>query len=207
MTDTIRQILALDPPKKNITVEGWVRTARSGKGVAFLEVNDGSCLAGLQLVIDPDVPDFEEIARVGVGAAIRAVGELTESPANASRSRSRSNSADGRRRTPRLSGSAVNPVSTGSAGGARSAGNPSTRPSATSTPGRIPTPAPSTVTSGRHSRISRCNRSGRWRRTVTSRTQGRSARTSFTSPLSRVQMLRPSKPARRASSRDRSVNR
>ncbi len=81
MTDTIRQILAFDPPKKNITVEGWVRTARSGKGVAFLEVNDGSCLAGLQLVIDPDVPDFEEIARVGVGSAIRAVGELTESPA------------------------------------------------------------------------------------------------------------------------------
>jgi asparaginyl-tRNA synthetase len=81
MTDTIRQILALDPPKKNITVEGWVRTSRSGKGVAFMEVNDGSCLAGLQLVIDPGVPDFDEIARVGVGAAVRAVGELTESPA------------------------------------------------------------------------------------------------------------------------------
>ncbi len=85
MIDTIRQILALDPPQKTVTVEGWVRTARSGKGVAFLEVNDGSCLAGLQLVIDPGVPDFEEIARVGVGAAIRAVGELTESPAKGQR--------------------------------------------------------------------------------------------------------------------------
>jgi hypothetical protein len=36
------------------TVKGWVRSARHQKAVSFLEVVDGSCVHGLQVVLDAD---------------------------------------------------------------------------------------------------------------------------------------------------------
>ena len=35
-----------------VTVAGWVRTARDSKTMAFIALNDGTCLKHLQLVID-----------------------------------------------------------------------------------------------------------------------------------------------------------
>jgi len=40
---------------KTYEVRGWVRTARDQKTFAFLEINDGSTLVGLQAVIQSDV--------------------------------------------------------------------------------------------------------------------------------------------------------
>ncbi|HUT76844.1 MAG TPA: asparagine--tRNA ligase [Polyangia bacterium] len=60
---------------------GWVRTARRGKGVAFVELTDGTCAASLQVVVAEALPDFEAIARASVGAALRVTGRLVESPA------------------------------------------------------------------------------------------------------------------------------
>ena len=37
---------------KKVTVCGWVRTARDSKNVAFIELNDGTSLKHLQIVID-----------------------------------------------------------------------------------------------------------------------------------------------------------
>ncbi|MEA3296879.1 MAG: asparagine--tRNA ligase, partial [candidate division Zixibacteria bacterium] len=39
------------PAGSEVTILGLVRTARLGKGVAFVEVNDGSCMANLQGVV------------------------------------------------------------------------------------------------------------------------------------------------------------
>lgn len=36
----------------SVTVCGWVRTARNSKSVSFIELNDGTCLNNIQLVID-----------------------------------------------------------------------------------------------------------------------------------------------------------
>ena len=48
----IRKILEDKPIGNVLTVKGWVRTKRGGKGISFIEVNDGSCLKNLQIVAD-----------------------------------------------------------------------------------------------------------------------------------------------------------
>ena len=37
---------------KEVVVCGWVRTSRDSKNVAFLELNDGTSLKHLQIVLD-----------------------------------------------------------------------------------------------------------------------------------------------------------
>ena len=57
---------------------GWVRTIRVSKNVAFVEVNDGSCMGNIQGVIeDPEAHPVLE--RIATGASVRMVGELVES--------------------------------------------------------------------------------------------------------------------------------
>jgi asparaginyl-tRNA synthetase len=58
-----------------------VRTLRAGKGVAFLAVNDGSCMASLQVVAEAGMADFDEICRIGTGSSVAVKGLLRESPA------------------------------------------------------------------------------------------------------------------------------
>jgi asparaginyl-tRNA synthetase len=67
-------------------VEGWVRSARHAKERSFLVVNDGSCLAGLQVLAEPDLAGYEEVVRrLGNGDAVRVRGELADSPGSGQR--------------------------------------------------------------------------------------------------------------------------
>lgn len=76
------EVLAREAAGGRVRVRGWLRTARHGKGVSFLEVTDGSCLAGLQVVADPGLANFEgEVRGLGTGCAVEAEGELVASPA------------------------------------------------------------------------------------------------------------------------------
>ncbi|PLY12684.1 MAG: asparagine--tRNA ligase [Desulfuromonas sp.] len=63
------------------TVKGWVRTVRRGKGVTFIELNDGSCFASLQVVADAGQIAAPLLETLGTGACIAVQGELVESPA------------------------------------------------------------------------------------------------------------------------------
>jgi asparaginyl-tRNA synthetase len=65
-----------------LTVKGWVRTIRTGKGVTFIALNDGSSVASLQVVVEADIPDYEAVCRLGTGSAIAVQGLLAESPAD-----------------------------------------------------------------------------------------------------------------------------
>lgn len=68
------------------TVQGWVRTKREAKGLTFLEVNDGSSLQGLQVVISQDLPDYEQIIKqISTGASARIEGVLVASPGKGQR--------------------------------------------------------------------------------------------------------------------------
>jgi asparaginyl-tRNA synthetase len=60
---------------------GWSRTVRRGKDVTFIALNDGSCLANLQVVLTPELACFETVSRCGTGAALAIEGELVPSPA------------------------------------------------------------------------------------------------------------------------------
>jgi asparaginyl-tRNA synthetase len=70
------------PPETEVEVSGWVRTRRDSKqGFSFIELNDGSCMANLQVVVDADVPGYAEtIKQVTTGASIHVAGTLKESP-------------------------------------------------------------------------------------------------------------------------------
>ena len=86
MSEAIRTILARPSAGGSVTVRGWLRTARHSKNVSFLEVSDGSCFSGIQLVAGPECERFEEEVRgLGTGCAVEATGELVESPARGQR--------------------------------------------------------------------------------------------------------------------------
>ncbi|MEX0866944.1 MAG: asparagine--tRNA ligase [Pirellulales bacterium] len=62
-------------------LQGWVRTRRDSKaGFSFIELNDGSCLANIQIIADANLPNYEsEIKALTAGCSITAVGEIKES--------------------------------------------------------------------------------------------------------------------------------
>lgn len=57
---------------KDVIVMGWVRTKRVSKNIAFIEINDGSTLKNLQLVILN--PSEHPLANINRGASIKAKG-------------------------------------------------------------------------------------------------------------------------------------
>lgn len=59
---------------QTITLCGWVRTVRDQKNFAFVEINDGSNLAGFQVIIEGDVKDLT------TGTSIKIEGVVVESP-------------------------------------------------------------------------------------------------------------------------------
>ncbi|GFO70685.1 asparagine--tRNA ligase [Geomonas limicola] len=77
----VKQALSEGKPGSECLVKGWVRSVRTGKGVCFIQLNDGSSLAGLQVVAEPDLANFNEVCALGTGAAIAVTGLLQESPA------------------------------------------------------------------------------------------------------------------------------
>lgn len=77
----IKHALAATAPRELIRIGGWVRTRRDAKGFSFLELNDGSCLAGIQVVADAGVPGYERIAEFTTGSSAVVDGALVPSPA------------------------------------------------------------------------------------------------------------------------------
>ncbi len=62
---------------QTVTVCGWVRTARNSKNVAFIELNDGTSLRHLQIVIDK-ASDIEYENALRLGASIKVTGTVVE---------------------------------------------------------------------------------------------------------------------------------
>ena len=67
--------------EKDVTVCGWVRTLRDSKAIGFIEINDGSCFKGVQIVFEAEKLDnYKEIAKLNVGAAVRVTGKVILTP-------------------------------------------------------------------------------------------------------------------------------
>jgi asparaginyl-tRNA synthetase len=77
---SIRQFLASTEPRENVIARGWVRTRRDSKACTFIEINDGSCLRGLQVVADNSLPCAGSYPKILTGASIRVTGDLVASP-------------------------------------------------------------------------------------------------------------------------------
>jgi asparaginyl-tRNA synthetase len=76
----VRTALASDRPVDVLTVKGWVRTKRIYKDVSFIELNDGSCLKNIQVVLSPETDGYEKIRDIATGSAVGVSGRLRESP-------------------------------------------------------------------------------------------------------------------------------
>lgn len=79
----IKDALTDMPVGSEVTVAGWVRTVRNHKGknrFSFIALNDGSCLATIQVVADPKLSNYDsDVAHLTAGASVVAQGRLVES--------------------------------------------------------------------------------------------------------------------------------
>ncbi|MBR5802412.1 MAG: asparagine--tRNA ligase [Alistipes sp.] len=78
-TQRIAEILKSTTTDYDITVKGWVRTKRGNKNVAFIALNDGSCVGNIQVVVDLQKIQEEELKAVTTGSCIRVDGKLVKS--------------------------------------------------------------------------------------------------------------------------------
>src|SRR6476620_6995134 len=67
-------------PGETVTARGWVKTRRDSKNVHFIQLNDGSSPADLQVVLDAGVVSPEVVATFTTGACLSVEGELAASP-------------------------------------------------------------------------------------------------------------------------------
>ena len=74
----IKEVFSAKEYGKKETICGWVRTARDSKNVAFIELNDGTTLKHIQVVIDKEkgIEYLDEAMKLG--ASLKVVGELVE---------------------------------------------------------------------------------------------------------------------------------
>ena len=78
----VKHLLSRRDFGSEVTLRGWVRTRRDSKGgFSFLDVNDGSSLAGIQVIAEGSLPNYEsDVKRLTTGCCVAVDGELRESP-------------------------------------------------------------------------------------------------------------------------------
>lgn len=82
----VRDILRQGQPDETVTVKGWVRTKRELKEFAFMEVNDGSSMGNLQVILDESLPNYENVIKdLNTGASVEVSGTLVPSPGKGQR--------------------------------------------------------------------------------------------------------------------------
>ncbi len=66
---------------KQIAVSGWIRTVRDSKSIGFMEINDGSCFKGVQIILERDkLANYAEAVKLNVSAAVNIVGVVVLTP-------------------------------------------------------------------------------------------------------------------------------
>ena len=69
---------------KTVNVGGWVRALREGGGggFCFVDLNDGSTIKNLQVIVNKDVPLYSDLIKEGIGSCLQFRGEIVKSPGN-----------------------------------------------------------------------------------------------------------------------------
>jgi asparaginyl-tRNA synthetase len=66
---------------KQVEVSGWIRSNRDQKTFGFITLNDGTHFNSIQIVYEKEsIPNFDEVARLGVGAAVKISGTFVQTP-------------------------------------------------------------------------------------------------------------------------------
>jgi asparaginyl-tRNA synthetase len=80
MRTIIANLLSQGATGQSYTIAGWVRSVRISKGIAFIVLNDGSNLGGIQVVVEQESPAFTAINAIATGCSLRVDGTLVASP-------------------------------------------------------------------------------------------------------------------------------
>lgn len=68
---------------QEVTVCGWIRTARDSKNISFIELNDGTTLNNIQLIIEKEKEGLNNIgSAMTVGASLKVIGAFIPSERN-----------------------------------------------------------------------------------------------------------------------------
>jgi asparaginyl-tRNA synthetase len=76
---SVRDALSSAEARDSIIVQGWVRTRRDAKAFSFLELNDGSCLRNLQVIVPGTLGNYDAVQRLITGASVAVRGRLVAS--------------------------------------------------------------------------------------------------------------------------------
>jgi len=77
----INQLKNSEGDGRSCHLQGWVKTKRESSQVVFVELSDGSCLKGIQVVLDKEKFPASLLSRITTGASLELQGSLVESPA------------------------------------------------------------------------------------------------------------------------------
>ncbi|MGK2889348.1 MAG: asparagine--tRNA ligase [Candidatus Malihini olakiniferum] len=79
VVDVLQGLIAVD---SDVIVRGWVRTRRDSKaGISFIAVYDGSCFNPLQVVVNNNLPNYQnDILKLTTGCSIIVTGKVVAFP-------------------------------------------------------------------------------------------------------------------------------
>lgn len=72
----------IDYSEQEILIEGWIRSIRSNKNIGFIELNDGSALKNVQIVIENSLKNYNEIISLPIASTILVRGNVILTPGN-----------------------------------------------------------------------------------------------------------------------------
>lgn len=79
LKDSKKDLSSLIGQEKNL--KGWIRTVRNQKTFSFIEINDGSTLSNFQIIVTPQVADYEKLmSQLSTGASVSVKGTIVASP-------------------------------------------------------------------------------------------------------------------------------
>lgn len=65
---------------ESVVLTGWIRTIRNSKKIAFIEVNDGSYIKNVQVIVKSDLDNFDDVIKLPISSTLKVTGKLVETP-------------------------------------------------------------------------------------------------------------------------------
>jgi asparaginyl-tRNA synthetase len=73
----IAELLTNEPLHQTVTVGGWLKTKRDSKDFSFLDINDGSCLANLQVIASQELNNYKDtVIKLTTGCSLQIKGQV-----------------------------------------------------------------------------------------------------------------------------------
>ena len=71
---TIKKLFSENIVDTTVSVNGWIRSIRKNKNFSFMVINDGSCQGTLQVILDLDMPGYDEVSSLLAGSCVNVKG-------------------------------------------------------------------------------------------------------------------------------------